>query len=241
MIAVRPGPWIAGIALFLLQTSLFADVFSLFPFRTGSAAPSGVENALHGSRLWTEEVELNGRKLELEVSLVDRTMEEALRDLRGQFRKGAAAMNSNSLLFEVPLESGARKRYYLVSLKGMIPTLQFSLTLPRGFRNAPGAWHPDLPLPPGAMPLSLMRFPKRNSVYGSFRSPFPARQTLTDLVRSLQNANWKSMGKENPSSPQASGEIFLQEKKQLILIVSVQDSPAGGGSTGSLYLRKLEK
>ncbi len=236
MIAVRP--WIPGILLlFLLQTSLFADVFSLFPFRGGAA--SGVDNALHGSRLWTEEVDLNGQRLELEVSLVNRTMEEALRDLRGQFKKGAAAMNSNSLLFEVPLDSGAKKRYYLVALKGIVPMLQFSLTLPRGFRNVSGAWHPDLPLPPGAMPLSLMRFPKRNSVYGSFRSPFPPQQALADLTRQLQSSGWKNMSGESVSSPQASGEIFLQEKKQVILIVSVQSSDSG--STGSLYLRKLDK
>ncbi len=236
MIAARP--WIPGILLlFLLQTTLFADVFSLFPFRGGTA--TGVDNALHGIRLWTEEVDLNGQWLELEVSLVNRTMEEALRDLRGQFKNGAAAMNSNSLLFEVPLDSGAKKRYYLVALKGIVPMLQFSLTLPRGFRNVPGTWHPDLPLPPGAMPLSLMRFPKRNSVYGSFRSPFPPQQALADLTRQLQNSGWKNMSGESLSSPQASGEIFLQEKKQVILIVSVQSSDSG--STGSLYLRKLDK
>ena len=214
-------------------------MFSLFPGRSGAAA-SGVDNALQGSLLWSEEVDINGSKLELEVSMVNKTLEEALLDLRGQFKNGAAAVNSNSLLFEVPMDSGARKRYYLVALKGMIPMLQFSLILPRGFRKSgSGAWHSELPLPPGAMPQTVMRFPKRDSVYGIFTSPFPAQQTLADLTRGLEQQGWKNMGRETTSSIYASGEVFLREKKHEIMIISVLDNPDGNGCSASLYFRKL--
>ncbi|MBQ9335667.1 MAG: hypothetical protein IJS14_00015 [Lentisphaeria bacterium] len=227
--------------LLLLFTAgqLSADVFSLFPGRSGAAA-SGVDGVLHGKPLWSEEVDINGSKLELEVAMIDRTLEEALRDLRGRFKDGAAAVNSNSLLFEVPLDSGARKRYYLVELKGMIPMLQFSITLPRGFRKAnSGVWDPELPLPPGGMPQTFMRFPKRNSVYGVFTSPYPAQQTLADLVRGLEQQGWKNMGRETTSSVHASGEVFLREKSHEILIISTQDAPDGKGCSASIYLRKL--
>ena len=227
-------------AVFILLAAcwpLAAEVFSLFPFRSGTMNLSA-DNAVHGSRLWTEEVDINGHAIELEVSLVKQTMQEAVRDLRGKFGNGAAAMNANSLLFEVPLASGAKKRYYLVELKGMIPMLCFSLVLPRNFRQSrSGSWPSELPLPPGAVSGTVMRFPKRSSVYGTFRSPFPPQQTLADLVRDLLNHDWKIMGRENTSSFQASGEIFLREKKQEILIVSVQNSDSG--SIGSLYLRRL--
>ena len=229
-------------ALLLLLISagpLSADVFSLFPGRSGAAA-SGVDNTLHGNPLWSEEVDINGSKLELEVALVNRTLEEALHDLRGQFKNGAAAVNSNSLLFEIPLDSGARKRYYLVALKGMIPMLQFSLILPRNFRkDGAGAWHSDLPLAPGATPQTVMRFPKRNSVYGIFTSPFPAQQTLADLTRGLEQQGWMNMGRETTSSVHASGEVFLREKKHEIMIISVLDNPDGKGCSASLYFRKL--
>ena len=172
--------------------------------------------------------------------MVDRTLEDALRDLRGQFKNGAAAVNSNSLLFEVPLASGARKRYYLVALKGMIPMLQFSLTLPRGFRkDGSGVWDSGLPLPPGGMPQTLMRFPKRNSVYGIFTSPYPAQQTLADLARGLEQQGWKNMGRETTSTIHASGEVFLRENSHEIMIVSVQNTPDGKGCSASLYFRKL--
>ena len=229
--------WSVVFILLLAGGPLAAEVFSLFPFRSG-AGKTSADNAVQASRLWTEEVDINGHSLELEVALVNRTMREALRDLRGQFGKGAAAMNSNSLLFEVPLDSGAKKRYYLVELKGIVPMLQFSLVLPRNFRqDRSGSWPPNLPLPPGAVPRTVMRFPKRNSVYGTFRSPFPPQQALADLTRELQNRDWKIMGQETSSSVPASGEVFLQEKTGKIMIVSVQNSDSG--CIGSLYLRRL--
>ena len=212
---------------------------SLFPFRSGGAA-SGVGDVLHSSELWTEEVEINGHRLDLQVALVNKTLDQAVRDLRGQFKKGVAAANSNSLLFEVPMTSGARKRYFLVELNGMIPMLQFSLILPAGFKaHRSAVWPSELPLPPGAQPRTVMRLPKRNSVYGLFDSPFPPQQSLADLARNLEGCGWKSMGRESRSSMQASGEIFLQEKSRNIMVISVQNSASGGGSTGSVYLRKL--
>ena len=229
---------IFAVGMLLFCGSLHGDIFSLFPFR-GRASAANPASVLPNSLLWTEDVNINGHSLELEVALVNRTLPEALRDLRGQFQKGAAAMNSNSLLFEVPLESGAKKRYYLVALKGIIPMLQFSLTLPRNFRNHSGVWPSELPLPPGALPQTVMRFPRRHSVYGVFSSPYPPQQTLADLTGNLERAGWKSMGYESRSSLNASGEVFLREKKQEILVISVQNAASGSGSSGSIYCRKL--
>ena len=232
-------PKVLVMTLLILSGRLSADVFSLFPFRSGGAA-SGVDNVLHSSELWTEKVEINGHRLDLRVTLVNKDLGQAVRDLRGQYKKGAAAVNSNSLLFEVPLASGARKRYFLVELKGMIPMLQFSLILPAGFDpNKTGTWPSELPLPPGARSRTVMRLPRRNSVYGMFESPYPPQQALADLARNLTANGWKSMGQESRSSRQASGEIFLQEKSRDIMVISIQDSASGCGSTGSMYLRKL--
>ena len=218
-----------------------ADVFSLFPFQSGGSA-SGVDNALHSSELWSEEVEINGRRLDLQVALVDKDLNQAIRDLRGLYKNGSAAMNSNSLLFEVPMASGARRRYFLIELKGMIPTLQFSLILPAGFsRNKSAVWPSELPLPPGARARTVMRLPKRNSVYGLFDSPFPPQQSLADMARRLEGSGWKSMGQESRSSRQASGEIFLHEKGRQIMVISVQNAPSGSGSSGSVYLRKISE
>lgn len=234
--------WFAVLLILLLSAwcgPVRADVFSLFPFQSGGSA-SGVDNALHSSELWSEEVEINGRRLDLQVALVDKDLNQAIRDLRGLYKNGSAAMNSNSLLFEVPLASGARRRYFLIELRGMIPTLQFSLILPAGFgRNKNAVWPSELPLPPGAQPRTVMCLPKRNSVYGSFDSPFPPQQSLADMARRLEGGGWKSMGQESRSSRQASGEIFLHEKGRRIMVISVRNAPSGSGSSGSVYLRKI--
>ena len=118
--------------------------------------------------------------------------------------------------------------------------LQFSLTLPRGFRKGrTGDWDPALPMTAAWSPQTIMRFPKRNSVYGIFTSPFPAQQTLADLIRNLEQQGWKNVGRESTSSIHASGEVFLREKSHEIMIVSVQETSGGKGCSASLYLRKL--
>ena len=213
------------ILLLMSVLPLRADVFSLYPFRGGGGGVAEFENALNGSRLWKEEVVINGHHLELEVALVNRTLEDVLREFRGQFKNGAAAKNSNSLLFEIPQSNGAKKRCYLVDLGGIIPMLQFSLLLPADFnrKNTVGLWDPELPLPPGASAQSLMRFPKRKSVYGTFQSPFSTRQTLPDMIRTLESRGWRNVGGETAVNADASGEVFLQEKRNEI-IKDIQNS-----------------
>ncbi|MBO4648108.1 MAG: hypothetical protein J5806_08125 [Lentisphaeria bacterium] len=232
------------ILLLMNVLPLHADVFSLYPFRGGGGGGvAELENAASGSRLWKEEVVINGHHLELEVALVNRTLEDVLREFRGQFKNGAAAKNSNSLLFEIPQSNGAKKRCYLVDLGGIVPMLQFSLLLPADFnrKNTVGVWDPELPLPSGASAQSLMRFPKRKSIYGTFQSPFSIRQTLSDLVRTLESRGWRNVGGETAVNADAGGEVFLQEKRNEIMIISVKDLPDGRGSVGSLYLHKLAK
>ncbi|OQA88466.1 MAG: hypothetical protein BWY31_00330 [Lentisphaerae bacterium ADurb.Bin242] len=224
----------------LFPFPLSADVFSLWPFsgRTGS---SGVEQTLQGEHLWSEEVVVNGRSLTLDVALVNKTLKEALRDLRGQYKAGSSAMNSNSLLFEVPLSNGARKRYYLVEFGGIVPMIQFSMLLPAAsLKGDKIAWPSEFPLPGGATPAAVMEFPKRNSVYGTFRSPFASKQTLSDLAGALRNAGWKSVGKES-ASPLGSGDVFLRDKPSSILIIGVSPSSSDSSvSTGTIYLRRLK-
>ena len=110
--------------------------------------------------------------------------------------------------------------------------LQFSMVLPKNFQNRrAGVWPAEFPLPPGAMPQTVMRLPKRNSVFGSFTSPYPPQQALADFSRDLEGRGWKSMANESRSSRYASGEVFLREGKNEIIVVSVQNAPSGSGSS----------
>ncbi len=224
-----------------LSLSLSADVFSLWPFSGRTGGSSGVDRTLQGEHLWSEEVIINGRSLTLDVALINKTLRDALQDLRGQYKAGTSAMNSNSLLFEVPLANGARKRYYLVEFGGIVPMIQFSMLLPAAsLKGDKVVWPSEFPLPGGATPVTVMEFPKRNSTYGTFRSPFSTRQTLSDLAGSLRNAGWKSMGKES-DSPSGSGDVFLRDKPSSILIIGVLPSSSNpSASAGTIYLRRLK-
>ena len=69
-------------------------------------------------KLWQEKIVINGRNMEMGVALVDRTLKDALRLLRIKYPDAPLAVNSNSVLFEIPLENGFRRRIFLVGFDG---------------------------------------------------------------------------------------------------------------------------
>ncbi|MBO7148184.1 MAG: hypothetical protein J6W81_10600 [Lentisphaeria bacterium] len=225
-----------------MTAELYGDVFSLWPF-SGERLGSDVKNTLQGETLWTEEIKVNGRTLDMEVTLVQKTLRDALQDLRAIYKKGTAAANSNSLLFEIPLKNGSKQRYYLVELGGIVPMLQFSMHLPANFKKGkPSHWPQLLPLPPGGIPETVMEFPKRDSVYAMFSTPYQPEQVLSDLTRALQNRGWKNVGGETNTTPQASGEIFMKENPlEIVILTILPPNPQNRMTMGTMYHRKLKK
>ena len=236
-----------SITLFFLSISmpgmLHGDVFSLWPFSGKGSLHSDNLAILEGVDLWTEDITLNGRNMEMQITLIERPLQVILAGLKKRYKNfSALAGNSNSLLFEVPRKSGIRKRYYLVAVSGMQSMLLFSMDLPRNFKpgNSSALWPSGLILPPGAKPGNVMKFSKRNAVYGQFDSPYSALQVISQINTQLKNSRWKAVADEN--SRFASGGVFLRDDGKEIIIFSVRDYPASSGKNGcagTLYSKKL--
>ena len=228
------------ILLLISVLGAYGDVFSLWPFRGGVSLPGGgAEDFLNPQRLWGEKVIVNGRALEMGVALVDRPFPGILRELRRKYPNVPMAVNSNSVLFELQNENGSRRRLFLVAFEGTGSVVLFSLDVPpNGFSSVP-QWPAELPLPPGATPLTVMRFPGRNSVYGMFRTPYGKQAALSDLAGLLRAGGWESAGKESGSSP-ASGDVFMRRDASEILLIGIAPGRDGSTSTGTLYLRRLK-
>ena len=233
-----------AILLFLLSGIPFilqADVFSLWPFSgKGSLSASGVPE---GVELWTEDVSINGRNMEMQVSLIEQPLQDVLSGLKKRYRKfSALAGNSNSLLFEVPLKSGARKRFYLVAVSGVQSILLFSMELPGNFSSQKGSsfWPTELVLPPGAKPGTVMKFPKRKAIYGQFDSPFTAPEVISQVDTLLKNSRWTPVANDNNRF--ATGGLYLRNDGKEIMIFSIKDHDRTSGKkgcAGTLYTRKL--
>lgn len=230
--------------LLFLSLELFGDVFSLWPFHGGGghSASSGesVTGILDPKKLWDENVVINGHSMTMGVSLVDLSLKDALHLLRGKYPDVPVAVNSNSVLMEVPLNNEMRRRIFLVAFDGISSILQFTMDIPKNnIRKAPPQWPPELPLPPGAKPLTVMRFPARKSWYGMFSSPFGKGLVVRDLSENLRAGGWESAGRES-EAPFASGDVFLSRDGSRLMIIGVQEQKGTDSSFGTIYLRDLK-
>lgn len=227
-------------------TDLRADVFSLWPFSGKGNLSSGasMHTALEGTDLWTENISLNGRKVDMQITLIERPLDEVISSLKKNHKNiSAIAGNSNSLLFEIPLGSGGKRRCYLAAVAGTRSMLLFSMDLPKNFKaaNTGALWPSALVLPPGAKPGTVMKFPGRKALYGQFESPYSAPEVISQMSTLLRNSRWKAVADDNHRL--ASGGLFLRDDSREILIFSVKEhSPASGkrGCSGTIYTRKLE-
>ena len=226
---------------FLCSFQLHADIFSFWPFRGSSTQPSAGDNAsdiLEPQKLWTEKVVINGKNMEMGVALVDRKLRDALRLLRMKYPDAPFAANSNSVLFEVTLPNGLRRRIYLVGFAGKDTIVQFTMDVPRDL-PAKIPWPAELPLPPAATPVTVMRFPARKSVYGTFRSPYQEKQVLSDVTRALRADGWESAAGETDSAT-ASGDVFLRKDGSEMMILGTLPGSKSASTRGTLYFRRLK-
>lgn len=223
--------------LILFPISIFAEVFSLWPF-SGSGGRGNLDDAVKPLSLWTEQIYVDGHPLEMGISLLQNDFKTCETNLRKTYPQASFAANRNSLLVEIKLKNGIRRRLYLFALEGVYPAILFSMDLPQS-KLKPGDWPREFPLPGGAVPVSVMRFPQRNAVYGSFSSPFESGHVLGDLAASLKASGWKSVSAEHQDPFAGSGEVFLNETSSEILIIGFSPREKGG-CFGTMYKRKLK-
>lgn len=220
--------------LLLFPLALSAEVFSLWPFSgNGTIVPDEVAG---NSPLWTENVIVNGQSLELGVSMNQNPLDLCFQNLRKMYPDAVFAANKESLLAEIKLKNGLRRRMLLLSVHGIYPVLSFSMDLPASDLK-PKDWPSEFPLPPGAKPRMTMRFPKREAVYGAFSSDFDVPQTLSSLGASLTAMGWKSVSGEHFDPSSGNGEIFMKENPSSLLIIGLTPRK-DGRCFGTLYQRR---
>ena len=112
------------------------------------------------------------------------------------------------------------------------------MDIPKANLNTSVPWPSELPLPPGAVPVTVMKFPARKSVYGTFKSPYDKQAVLPDLVKALQTDGWESTGEAASSA--ASGDIFLKNDGSEMMIIGIMQGEEATSSRGTLYLRRLK-
>ena len=225
---------ILPVCLFWMILTASAEVFSLWPFSGHDERMSHSTDALlNPSVLWSEKIKANGMALEMRVALISTPFDFCLKTLRKHYPDAKFAGNEKNVVMERKLPSGGRERVLLIAVDGIYPVMQFTMVLPDK-ALVPKDWPREFPLLPGAVPVNVMYFPKRNAVYGMFRSPMNVRTALPQLTSQLKSRGWQPMSAEN-SRGTGTGEVFLNESKKELLIIGFSNQENGSGCTGTLY------
>ena len=218
------------IALFALISCAFSvsgDVFSLFPFSGRDGKIWGVD-ALGGSKLWVEPIEVNGIALKMRVTLQKQTLQELYILLKKKFPDASFKNNAESLLVQIPRLNGMTERIYLVATKGeKFFAIQFSMELPADIPKDP-EWLEDLPIPAGATIIETMAMPNRELEYGVFSTNISPGSAIAELTSIMISKGWVEI---------QSGIMATKDKKRIMLFnVSENDN---GVTTGFVISRPL--
>lgn len=241
----------AATVLFASAQSLYADVFSLWPFGSHSVnaeAPTAEEAEmtmaeLLGSRkFWNENITVNGQKLIMHIALADNSLTKIRTSIRKFFPDAQTAGNLNSMLVRRVLKNGNTSRIFLLQMDGLNSLLQFSMELPKDMpKECPDTlWPSTFPRLAGASDCQLMSFPKRSSLFATFtvkNAEIP--HVLDQLVARLKADGWEPATSEYSSIFEGTGEVFMKEEpSSLLLVGTVHDS--SGDVQVSFYHRTMK-
>lgn len=218
--------FLAVLSLLFFTLTANSEVFSLFPFGHGGKM-WGVD-ALGGSKLWTEPVEVNGIALKMRVTLQKQTLNELFDLLKHKFPKASFKHNSESLLVEIPRLNGMVERIYLIAIKGKtFSTIQFSLELPPNMPKSP-EWLDLLPIPAGASPIETMAMPNRELAYGVFSTNISPGAAIAEMTGTMISKGWVEI---------QNGVMASKEKKRIMLFTVSENEK--GKTTGFVLSRPL--
>lgn len=238
--------------LLLFAVPVFAqeddvDIYSLWPFSDNASVTLEAAGAQQNpSKFWQETIEVNGTKLQLEISLV----ETRLKDLRQQFSKlfnGRKDVfmggNSNSILLQEIQKDGKLKRQFYLELSGIQPVLLFEMVLPPGLKKVSEEdWPAELPFIYGAVNPTSMKFPARGATYGAYSlKEMLMPQALGEVVNQLEAMGWEKVSREADNVFEGTGEIFLKDNASKLLILGIAPDADGRGVRVSMYTRPITK
>jgi hypothetical protein len=226
--SVKTAAIALSMACSAVATTLHADVFTLSP-RSGKGGAGIAADALGGSTVSSEDIEINGLETTLTVKLLKTSFEDCVRTLIRAFPKAKFAANKTSLLMEVKRPNGSLERVYLVRIGGIFPVIQFSMEFPKGLpKNA--QWPAGIPRPGGSKPTSSVNLPEKKFVSVSFKTSLPAERVAEDVSADLLSSGWKEFG---------SGTFIRNNPTEIIIVTARTDDK--GVTRGTIIRRPLKK
>lgn len=212
-----------------------SEVFTLWPYRGSGKSknilslPGMQEGSLH-----KEKINFNGLNLTLEISKTTEKWPDLIQFFQSKFEKNEVSMMKDAIRCAYKLPNGNIERVLLVFAGENHPVTVFRITAPA---KLPHPVWPNIlpPLPAGSKPVSVMKFAKDGSIYGTFTGAKEtiAEEHLRDYDSSLRANGWKAVSGEAFPGGGGSGEVYMSQKKKQILMINFDSK-----GRGFFYLRK---
>jgi len=247
-------PLALAVALLAVPCGLHADVFSIWPFGGGASgktvgsdlsaesAEDTLATLLDATQFWSEKVTVNGRNMTMKISMSDQSLPTVRASVLKLFPTAQVAGNETSLLMRRPLDDGSSQRIFLLQLRGLNPLLQFTTVLPKDMpRECPmELWPVEFPVVSGADGFMLMKFPNRDSHFGTYEiANSEIAPVMDDLVAKIGNAGWAPATMEHADLFEGAGDVFMKKDPDALLLLGIVRDAAGAVQV-SFYTRKLK-
>ncbi len=226
--------------LALVTAPLYAEVYTLWPFRNKPADLSLFTEQNRPKKFWTEQIRVNGKDLTLEIFLLDMKLTDLAKMVSAGLAPEIQVMHgAQSMLLQEKQQDGSMKRVYYLALTGIQPVLQFQMRLPaERLKPSRQDWPALLPYMEDAEDVTCMEFPVRNAFYGAFQiKERPLSAVLEEAAAKITALGWERVSRETDQVFAGKGEVFMKNNPQSILILGVNGE--SGSVRVSMYARPL--
>ena len=212
-----------------------SEVFTLWPYK-GSGKTQNVISlpGMQEGTLHQEKINFNGLDLTLEISKTTEKWPDLIKFCQSKFDKNEVSLMKDAIRCAYKLPNGNIERILFAYAGDDKSITVFRITAPA---KLPKAVWPNIlpPLPAGSTPVSVMKFAKDNSIYGTFTGAKEtiAEEHLRSYNASLTASGWKAMSGEAFPGGGGSGEIYMSKQKKQILLINFDSK-----GRGFFYLRK---
>ncbi len=184
---------------------------------------------LQGELLFSESIEYNGIRTELEVFAVSLNADMITAELRGMTGRPMQDLPLGTV-FALPPEKGWQRMFLFFGNRSGNRVTMFSMRLPAK-RQEQINWPENLPLPPWGKPEMSIYFTGSGSFCGRFSFSCSSGEAMRSLTEALRERGFEPQTGESAEVYGSGGEIFISGGNILLLTMNAHGH-------GIMHMRK---
>lgn len=213
--------------IFLLLISINFSLYSKvywrdFLFSSNSVNSSlnykFLEEYLRLDEVFVDPLEINNFSTEIKVSNAEMPF-YLLYNILAKFNPNPLLSDGSSMILSFELSKNLIRRYLIVNMGYNFPAVVFSIDLPKKLQTV-STFPRVFPVINGAILEKIIKFPKRNSIYCTFKNSNNIDETLNQVYQQLSAKNFQNLGNEIMSNPNSRSGLFINFQSNQTFFIS---------------------